>query len=79
MKYAPFLFFLVQKKKNSIFNKKKNEKVIIENNRLTQSFSRYTIFDIKEEKLKGHYIGRQYIISEKELKEFINTLGVKQI
>jgi excisionase family DNA binding protein len=34
---------------------------------------------IKEEKLKGHYIGRQYIISEKELKEFINTLGVKQI
>ena len=33
----------------------------------------------KEEKLKGHYIGRQYIISEKELKEFINTLGVKQI
>ena len=34
---------------------------------------------IKEEKLKGHYIGRQYIISEQELKEFINTLGVKQI
>lgn len=34
---------------------------------------------IKEEKLKGHYIGRQYIISENELKEFINTLGVKQI
>ena len=34
---------------------------------------------IKEEKLKCHYIGRQYIISEKELKEFINTLGVKQI
>ena len=34
---------------------------------------------IKEKKLKGHYIGRQYIISEKELKEFINTLGVKQI
>ena len=34
---------------------------------------------IKEEKLKAHYIGRQYIISEKELKEFINTLGVKQI
>lgn len=33
-------------------NKKKNEKVIIENNGLTQSFSRYTIFDIKEEKLK---------------------------
>ena len=33
----------------------------------------------KKEKLKGHYIGRQYIISEKELKEFINTLGVKQI
>lgn len=34
---------------------------------------------IKEKKLKGHYIGRQYIISEKELKEFINTLEVKQI
>ena len=34
---------------------------------------------LKEKKLKGHYIGRQYIISEKELKEFINTLGVKQI
>ena len=33
----------------------------------------------KKKKLKGHYIGRQYIISEKELKEFINTLGVKQI
>ena len=27
MKYVPFLFFLVKKKKNSIFNKKKNEKV----------------------------------------------------
>ena len=34
---------------------------------------------IKDKKLKGHYIGRQYIISEKELKEFIDTLGVKQI
>lgn len=39
----------------------------------------YLLKLIKEEKLKGHYIGRQYIISEKELKEFINTLGVKQI
>ena len=29
---------------------------------------------IKEEKLKGHYIGRQYIISENELKEFITFL-----
>ena len=27
MKYVPFLFFLVQNKKNSVFNKKKNEKV----------------------------------------------------
>ena len=34
---------------------------------------------IKENKLKGHFLGRQYIISEKELKEFIDTLGVKQI
>ena len=34
---------------------------------------------IKEEKLKGRFIGRPYIISEKELKEFIDTLGVKQI
>ena len=34
---------------------------------------------IKEEKLKGHFFGRQYIISQKELKEFIDTLGVKQI
>ena len=34
---------------------------------------------IKEEKLKGRFIGRQYIISEKELKEFINTLGVKRV
>ena len=34
---------------------------------------------IKEEKLKGHFLGRQYIISQKELKEFIDTLGVKQI
>ena len=33
---------------------------------------------IKEEKLKGRFLGRQYIISENELKEFINTLGVKQ-
>jgi len=34
---------------------------------------------IKEEQLKGRFLGRQYIISEKELKEFIDTLGVKQI
>ena len=34
---------------------------------------------IKEEKLKGRFLGRQYIISEKELKEFIDNLGVKQI
>ena len=34
---------------------------------------------IKEEKLKGRFIGRQYIISEKELKAFIETLGVKRV
>ncbi len=32
---------------------------------------------IKEHKLKGLFIGRQYIISEIDLKEFINSLGVK--
>ena len=32
---------------------------------------------IKEHKLKGSFIGRQYIISENDLKLFINTLGVK--
>ncbi|MGN1370677.1 MAG: hypothetical protein ACI4XM_00140 [Candidatus Coprovivens sp.] len=32
---------------------------------------------VKEHKLKGHFIGRQYIVSEKELKDFINSVGVK--
>ena len=32
---------------------------------------------IKEHKLKGLFIGRQYIISENDLKEFVNSLGVK--
>jgi len=32
---------------------------------------------IKEHKLKGCFIGRQYIISENDLKLFISTLGVK--
>ena len=32
---------------------------------------------IKEHKLKGKFIGRQYIIDEKDLKLFINSLGVK--
>lgn len=32
---------------------------------------------IKEHKLKGKFIGRQYIVSDEELKRFINSLGVK--
>ena len=32
---------------------------------------------IKEHKLKGAFIGRQYIVSEKDLNIFINSLGVK--
>ena len=32
---------------------------------------------IKEHKLKGLFIGRQYIISEEDLKDFVNSLGVK--
>ena len=30
---------------------------------------------IKEHKLKGKFIGRQYIVSDEELKRFINSLG----
>ena len=32
---------------------------------------------IKEKKLKGCFIGRQYIVKEQELKNFISKLGVK--
>lgn len=32
---------------------------------------------IKEHKLKGLFIGRQYIISESDLKDFVSSLGVK--
>lgn len=32
---------------------------------------------IKKHKLKGLFIGRQYIVSEIDLKNFINSLGVK--
>ena len=32
---------------------------------------------IKEHKLKGLFIGRQYIISENDLKDFVSSLGVK--
>lgn len=32
---------------------------------------------IKEHKLKGVFIGRQYIVNEKDLNIFINSLGVK--
>ena len=32
---------------------------------------------IKEHKLKGHFLGRQYIVSEEDLKTFIQSLGVK--
>lgn len=32
---------------------------------------------IKEHKLKGLYIGRHYIISESDLKQYIKSLGVK--
>ena len=32
---------------------------------------------IKEHKLKGKFLGRHYIVSDEELKRFINSLGVK--
>ena len=32
---------------------------------------------IKEKKLKGCFIGRQYIVREHDLKNFISKLGVK--
>lgn len=32
---------------------------------------------IKEHKLKGRFIGRQYIVEENDLNIFINSLGVK--
>ena len=32
---------------------------------------------IKEKKLKGYFIGRQYIVREQDLKNFISKLGVK--
>ena len=32
---------------------------------------------IKEKKLKGCFIGRQYIVREQDLKLFISKLGVK--
>ena len=32
---------------------------------------------IKEHKLKGKFIGRQYIVSDEELKRFVSSLGVK--
>lgn len=32
---------------------------------------------IKEHKLNGKFLGRQYIVSDDELKRFINSLGVK--
>ena len=32
---------------------------------------------IKEHKFKGRFIGRQYIVEEKDLNIFINSLGVK--
>ena len=32
---------------------------------------------IKEHKLKGKFLGRHYIVSDEELKRFVNSLGVK--
>ena len=32
---------------------------------------------IKKHKLNGLFVGRQYIVSEEDLKKFINSLGVK--
>ncbi len=32
---------------------------------------------IKSHKLKAKFIGRQYIIAEEDLKDFLNSLGVK--
>ena len=32
---------------------------------------------IKEHKLKGHFIGRQYVVYESELNDFVKSCGVK--
>ena len=32
---------------------------------------------IKEHKLKGKFLGKHYIVSDEELKSFINSLGIK--
>ena len=32
---------------------------------------------VKEKKLKGCFIGRQYIVREQDLKNFLSKLGVK--
>lgn len=32
---------------------------------------------IRKHRLQAHFIGRQYIISEKEIEKFISTSGVK--
>ena len=32
---------------------------------------------IRKHKLKGKFIGRQYIVNDEELKRFINSLGAK--
>jgi len=32
---------------------------------------------IKQNKLKAHFIGRQYIVEETDLKYFINSRGIK--
>ena len=32
---------------------------------------------IKDHTLKAHFIGRQYIVSQDEIKRCLNTLGVK--
>lgn len=37
----------------------------------------YLRYLIKSHKLKAHFIGKQYIVAEEELQDFLSTLGVK--
>lgn len=37
----------------------------------------YLRFLIRSHGLKAHFLGRQYIVAEEDLKKFIDSLGVK--
>jgi len=38
----------------------------------------YLRYLIKSHQLKAHFIGRQYLVNEMDLKRFINSKGVKK-